>query len=113
MHNNKMRAKDEVIKQFFCNGLLLEETLDFEDVNFIINFTLADEKAHDYAYSGQTLHTLAFEYIFYYFDKDILSYCSPQLFDILTSTLCINSPFIEYFGAAATTAYDISMFALS
>ena len=38
--------------------------------------------------------------------KNILSLCSPQVYDILTSKLCLNLPFVEFYAEGGETAYD-------
>ena len=41
---------------------------------------------------GQSLYSLAYEYYTKRFDRNIVSYCSPQVYNILKNN--INSPFL-------------------
>ena len=44
---------------------------------------------------GQFLYSLAYGYYIKRFDRNIVSYCSPQVFNILKDN--INSPFLEFY----------------
>ncbi len=57
--------------------------------------------------SGRPM-TLAHEYYMKNYDKNIYSHCSPQLYDILTSNMCMNSPVNEFFDRYAETAFDVN-----
>ena len=45
----------------------------------------------------QHMQNLNYQYFTNNYDKNILSYCSPQVYNILASKLCMNSPFLEFY----------------
>ena len=47
-----------------------------------------------YTYNGQSIHLLTYAYYTNNYDRQIVSKCSPQVYDILTSKACMNSPLI-------------------
>jgi hypothetical protein len=49
----------------------------------------------DYKFTGQSLQGLAYEYYTKNHDRNIMSYCNPQVYDILKTN--INSPFFEFY----------------
>ena len=53
---------------------------------------------------GQSLYSLAHEYFTKRHDRNIVSYCSPQVYNILKDN--INSPFLEFYKTNGTVAYD-------
>ena len=53
---------------------------------------------------GQSLYSLAYEYYTKRFDKNIVSYCSPQVYNIPKDN--INSPFLEFYKNNGQVAYD-------
>ena len=64
-------------------------------------------KEHEtYQYTGQSWHSLAHAYYTNNYDKQIMSKCSPQVYDILTSKASMNSPLLEFYKEKGQTAYD-------
>ena len=61
-----------------------------------------------YNYTGQSHHSLAYQYFTNNYDKNILSVCSPQSYEILTSKLCMNSAFLEFYKNNGDIAFDIN-----
>ena len=53
---------------------------------------------------GQSLYTLAYESFTKRFDIDIVSYCSPQVYNPLNYNS--NSPFLEFYKNSGKVAYD-------
>ena len=53
---------------------------------------------------GHGLYTLAYECFVKQFDRNIVSYCSPQVYNILKDN--INSPFLELYKNSGKVAYD-------
>ena len=53
---------------------------------------------------GQSLYSLAYEYYTKRFDRNIVSYCSPQVYNILKDNF--NSPFLEFYKNNGQVAYD-------
>ena len=96
IHNGKVRiSTNNKIIGFEMKGVILDENPNYIDVKCTID-TLNEniEKDSDkYNYTGQCHHNLAYQYFTNNYDKNILSYCTPQIYDILTSKLCMNSPF--------------------
>ena len=59
-----------------------------------------------YFYTGQTIHRLAYDYYTKEYDKNITSYCSPQIYDMLKNN--VNAPFLEFYSDKSNIAYDIN-----
>ena len=81
---------------YMYNNIYIEENEKYEDIKMIIS-TLnksIEKDINKYIYNGQRHHNLAYEYDTNNFDKNISSNCSPQLYEILTSKACMNSPFL-------------------
>ena len=111
IHNGKVRiSTNNQIIGFEMNGIILDENPNYNDVNCTIDTLNEDiEKDSDkYNYTGQSHHNLAYQYFTNNYDKNILSYCTPQIYDILTSKLCMNSPFLEFYEKEGDIAFDIN-----
>ena len=83
--------------------LYIEENPNIESVLHIID-KLNQDSVAKYRYMGQSLYTLAYEYFTKRFDRNIVSYCSPQIYNILKDN--INSPFLEFYTNSVKVAYD-------
>ena len=83
-------------------GDLYVENQHIESVLNIIG--KLNQDSTNYKYMGQSLYTLAYEYFTKRHDRSIVSYCSPQIYNILKDN--INSPFLEFYKNKGTTAYD-------
>ena len=83
--------------------LHLEENTNIESVLHIIDKLNRDSVAK-YRYMGQSLCSLAYEYYTKRFDRNIVSYCSPQVYNVLKDN--INSPFLEFYKNNGEVAYD-------
>ena len=57
-----------------------------------------------YKYMGQSLYTLAYEYFTKRHDRNIVSYCSPQIYNIIKDN--IINPFLEFYKTNEKVAYD-------
>ena len=53
---------------------------------------------------GQSLYSLAYGYFTKRHDRNIVSYCSPQVYNLLKDE--INSPFLEFYKNNGQVAYD-------
>ena len=53
---------------------------------------------------GQSLYTLAYGCFIKRFDRNIVSFCSPQIYNILKNN--INSPFLEFYENNGKVACD-------
>jgi len=96
--------------QFEMDSIIIDENGDYQDVESAINEfnkTIKKEE-HKYIYRGQTPHGLAYEYYTNNYDKQILSKCSPQIYDILISKLSMNSPLLEFYKSKGEIAFDIN-----
>ena len=71
----------------------IEENPNIESVLHIID-KLNRDSVTKYRYMGQSLYTLAYEHFTKRHDRNIVSYCSPQVYNILKDN--INSPFLEF-----------------
>ena len=87
------------IISFQMGCITLEENTNYEDIRYTIdelNLKIEDNNLK-YNYTGQSIHRLAYQYFTNNYDKNILSHCSPQLYDILVDKSSINSPFYEFY----------------
>ena len=111
IHCGKIRiSKNNKIVGFEMNGISLDENVDYHDIMSTIKTLNTEIKndSHKYNYTGQSPHSLAYQYFTNNCDKNIVSYCSPQLYNILTSKLCMNSPFLEFYANGGDIAFDIN-----
>ena len=109
IHNGKVRmSKGNQIVGFEMFGITIDENEHYTDIQMTLD-TLnqgIDKEAEKYNYTGQTHHSLAYAYYTNNYDVKIVSNCSPQIYDILTSNSCMNSPFLEFYTTNGETAYD-------
>lgn len=109
IHNGKVRlSKGNQIVGFEMLGITIDENEHYNDIQITID-TLnedIDKDSERYNYTGQNHHSLAYAYYTNNYDLNIVSNCSPQVYDILTSGSCMNSPFFEFYKNQGTTAYD-------
>ena len=94
IHNNKIKTSKGNMVAFDMGGFFTEENPNIESVLHIID-KLNQDSVAKYRYMGQSLYTLAYEYFTKRFDRNIVSYCSPQVYNILKDN--INSPFLELY----------------
>ena len=83
--------------------LYIKENPNIEGVLHIIGKLNKDSVA-TYRYMGQSLYTLAYESFTKRFDINIVSYCSPQVYNPLNYNS--NSPFLEFYKNSGKVAYD-------
>ena len=63
------------------NGITLNENINYIDIKNTID-TLNEQIENDsykYNYTNQSHHSLSYQYFTNNYDKNILSYCSPQV----------------------------------
>jgi len=77
------------------NGLMIEENPHVRSVMSIIERLNTGDDDPKYRYINQTLYSLAYEYYTKNYDRNIISYCNPQVYNILRDN--INSPFLEFY----------------
>ena len=85
----------------------MDENEHYTEIKMTID-TMNEEIHKDsekYNYTGQSHHNLAYAYHTNNYDLKIVSNCSPQVYDISTSTLCMNSPFLEFYRNTGTAVY--------
>ena len=87
---------------FEMGDLCIKEDPHIESVLNIIG--KLNQDSTKYKYMGQGLYTLAYEYFTKRHDRNIVSYCSHQIYNILKDN--INSSFLEFYKNKGTTAYD-------
>ena len=81
------------IVAFEMGDLYIVENPNIESVLHIID-KLNRDSPSKYRYMGQSLYTLAYEYFTKRFDRNIVSYCSPQVYNVPKDNM--NSPFLEF-----------------
>ena len=95
IHNSKVKTSKGHIVAFQMNGLMIEENPHVRSVmSFIERLNTGDDDPK-YRYINQTLYSLAYEYYTKNYDRNITSYCKPQVYNILRDN--INSPFLEFY----------------
>ena len=65
-------------------------------------------RAGKYTYTGQSTHALAYAYYTNNYGRQVVSKCSPQVYDILTSKANMNPPLISFHTDRADVAFDVS-----
>ena len=114
IHNGKIKlSKGNQIIGFEMDGITIDENEHYQEVHMTIcalNETISKE-TEKYKYTGQTLHLLAYAYYSNNYDRQIISKCSPQIYDILTSKASMNSPLLEFYkeedkGSMIKTIYS-------
>ena len=103
IHNSKIQTSKGSIVAFEMSDLYIEENQNIESVLHIID-KLNRNSPSKYRYMGQSLYTLAYEYFTKRFDRNIVSYCSPQIYNILKDN--INSLLLELYKNSGKVAYD-------
>ena len=103
IRNSKIKTSKGNIVAFEMGELYIEENTNTESVLHIID-KLNQDSVATYRYMGQSLDTLAYEYFIKRFDRHMVSYCSPQVYNILKND--INSPFLEFYKNNGKVAYD-------
>ena len=81
-------SKGNVVAFEMYEDLCIEENPNIESVLHIIDKLNRDSTR--YKYMGQCLHTLAYGYFTKRFDRNIVSYCSPQIYNILKIILIVH-----------------------
>ena len=66
------------------------------------------KKKQKYKYNGQSIHSLAYGYCTNNYDRQIVSKCSPQVYDILANKACMDSPLIESYTDETNPAFDVN-----
>ena len=102
IHNNIIKTSKGNIVIFEMGDLYIEGNPHIESVLNIIG--KLNQDSTKYKYMGQRLYTLAHEYFTKRFDRNIVSYCSPQIYNILNYN--INRPFLEFYKHNGQVAYD-------
>ena len=90
IHNSKIKTSKGNIVAFEMGDLYIERHPHIESVLNIIG--KLNQDSTKYKYMGQSLYTLTYEYFTKRFDINIVSYCSPQVYNIMKYN--INSPFL-------------------
>ena len=111
IHNGRVRISDNnKIVGFDMGCIALDENPNYEDIKITID-TLnekIEKDAEKYNYTGQSHHSLAYQYFTNNYDENILSVCSPQSYELLTSKLFMNSAFLEFYKNNCDIAFDIN-----
>ena len=102
-HNQKMGFK-------WQDDITIDEHESYNDVKITMDTLNLDitKEQEKYKYNGQSTHSLAYDYYTNNYDRQIVSKCSPQVYDVLTSKACMNSPSIELYTDEANFAFDVN-----
>ena len=92
------------------DDITIDENETYDDVKLTMEKLNSDitKEQDKYRYTGQSIHSLAYAYYTNNYDRQIVSKCSPQVHDILTSKASMNSPLIEFYTNKADIAFDVN-----
>ncbi len=112
IHNGyvKMNKNNQITGFKWQDDIIIDENENYNDVKLTmekLNSVIIKEE-DKYKYTGQSIHSLAYAYYTNNYDRQIVSKCSPQVHDILTSKLSMNSPLIEFYTDKADIAFDVN-----
>jgi hypothetical protein len=111
IHNEAVKINEtgKVIR-FIYNKIVIEEDPYYASTNLFINLLNQEinKVADTFLYNGQSPHRIAYEYYVKLFNKNIFSNCSPQVYEIMCSNTCMNSPFTEFYKNQGQVAYDVN-----
>ena len=112
IHNGyvKMNKNNQITGFKWQDDITIDENENYNDVKLTMQELNADiiKEEDKYKYTGQSIHSLAYAYYTNNYDRQIVSKCSPQVHDILTSKLSMNSPLIEFYTDKADIAFDVN-----
>ena len=111
IHNGfiRLNKNNQVISLQFHDSIIIDENEHYDAIATTMNtLNVNITKEHEtYKYTGQSLYSLAYAYYANNYDLNIISKCSPQVYDILTSKASMNSPLLEFCKDKGEVAYDI------
>ena len=92
------------------DDITIDENESYDDVELTMEKLTSDitKEQDKYKYTGQSIHSLAYAYYTNNYDRQIVSKCSPQVHDILTSKSNIDSPLNEFYADTAEIAFDVN-----
>ena len=99
IHNGFIRLNNKQVIGFeFHDSITIDENEHYDAIattmnTLSVNITKQQEK---YKYTGQSLYSLAYAYYTNNYDFKIISECSSQVYDVLTSKASMNSPLLEF-----------------
>ena len=100
IHNGyvKMNKHNQITGFKWQDNITIDENETYDDVKLTMEKLNSDitKEQDKYRYTGQSIHSLAYAYYTNNYDRQIVSKCSPQVHDILTSKASMNSPLIEF-----------------
>ena len=105
-----MNKHNQITGFKWLDDITIEENETYGDVKLSMEKLNPDitKEQDKYRYTGQSIHSLAYAYYTNDYDRQIVSKCSPQVHDILTSKASMNSPFIEFYTNKADIACDVN-----
>ena len=94
-----MNKHNQITGFKWLDDITIEENETYDDVKLTMEKLNSDitKEQDKYRYTGQSIHSLAYAYYTNNYDRQIVSKCSPQVHDILTSKASMNSPLIEFY----------------
>ena len=102
--------KHNQVMGFKIHGITIDENESYDDIKITMDTLNLDiiKEQDKYKYNGQSIHSLAYAFYTNNYDRQIISKCSPQIHDILTSKASINSPLLEFYTDKADMAFDVN-----
>ena len=111
IHNGYVKLnKHNQVMSFKCHGITIDENENYDNVKLTMDTLNLDitKEQNKYKYTGQSLHSLAYAYYTNNYDRQIMSKCSPQVYEILTSKTSMNSPLLEFYKEKGEIAFDVN-----
>ena len=100
IHNGfiRLHKNNQVIGFKFHGSIIIDENEHCDAIATTMNTLNVNvtKEQENYTYNGRSLYSLACAYYTNYYDSKIISKCAPQVYDILTSKACMNSPLLEF-----------------
>ena len=112
IHNGfiRLNTNNQVVGFKFHDSITIDENEQYDAIATAmdtLNVNIAKEQ-DTYKYTGQSLCSLAYAYYTNSYDLQIISNCSPQVYDILTSKASMTSPFLGFYKDMGEVANDIN-----
>ena len=112
IHNGFMRLNqnNQVIGFNFHDSIIIDENEHYDATATTMNTLNVNitKEQEQHKYTGQPLYSLAYAYYTNNYGLTIISKCSPQVYDTLTSKASMSSPLLESYKDNGEVAYDIN-----
>jgi len=112
-HNGyvKMNKHSQITSFKWQGAITIDGVENYDGVEIMMETLTSDviKEQGKYKYNGQSMQSLAYAYYTDNFDRQIVSNCSPQVYDILTSKASTDSPLVGFYTGKADSGFDVYM----